>query len=487
MAQDKVATDRAPIRRQPSAAHLLLALVTVAAVAWLAYAPIRGAYFRHDDFAWLAAAQHWMEGTRSLADGHLGVTVAYNLWFRTAYQLWGLNPRPYFTILLLCHTLNSCLVVLLIWLLTRQMLAAWFGGLCFAVLFSHHEATTWVAASPHSFAALWILAAVICWVVYRNGRAWCLPLSVAFTLLAVFTKDSGVAVLPVLLALELTWFRDRSKRPLVWHAGVYVLLVLWRVCLPPLTDPIVAGSADYRPGLHMLYNAVYGVPQILVPDLRFENYLALLQSVLPDAAVGAALVVGHVAIVLITVLALWGLWRGSTMVRFGILWCYLSFLPFLPFSYEYARAPRYLYIPSIGVALLAGLLVQGVAARLKPGLSARKLAAVAVAVAYLAGSFGFARLVCSNRVRDSRMRQSIVQQVTSHVPVASAGEVFWLCGLPRHLEDVRKAIPLYYPQPVNARVSCAVPPPGAYFFRFDPTSPASLIEFRRVPEPSLFP
>ena len=464
-----------------AAGRPVLAIVTVAAVAWLAYSPILDAYFRDDDFWWLSTARAWDAGTLSITYAPAGVAPIYNIIYRATYEACGLNPRPYFALLLVCPVLHSCLVMLLVWLLTRRPLAAWSAGLLFALLFCHHEAVAWPAGGTHGFTACSILVARICWVQYRRGVRPALAASVLFGAIALFTKDSGVTFLPMLLALDFTIFRKSDRRALVWQAIPLLGLVAWRLALPPTAEPIAPGSADYRSGAHMLSNLIFVVPQMAVPALRFATYLHLRPRLLPAPGGAAALVAAQAAILLLSALAVWGIWRGGSAIRLAIMWCYVGFLPFVPFSYDYARAPRYLYIPSIGLALLVGGGVAALADRLRSRPALTRTIAVAVGVAYLAGSFAFARLVCENRLRDSGMRRAVFSQIIEHVPAPDPGTAFYLAGLPSHLLDVAEGLPLFYSCPITATVGPGPPPPGACFFRFDATAPGTLLDFREVP------
>lgn len=454
------------------------AVGTVAGLAWLAYSPILGAYFRHDDFWWLSTAQRWAAGTLPVTHAPAGVAPIYSLLYHVTHLAWGLDPRPYFAQLLLCHAVNSCLVAILVWMVTGRLAQGWLSGLFFAVLFTHHEAVTWPAAGPHVFVTLGILPATICWVQYRRGVRWCLPGSVLLGSLAVMTKDSGVTVVPLLLAVDLTLFRRTEKRTLVWLAVPLLVLVTWRVLLPPLMEPMTPGSAAYRVGAHMGANLVRIVPQMVVPDLRFENYRRLLEQALPARAVGAVVRAADAAVVLLTVVALWGLWRGSAPVRMGVLWCYVAFVPFLPFSYEYARAPRYLYISSVGLAVVVGWLV-GRAWTGPPGrATAGRALLVAAVVAYVAGSVGFARMVCANRLRDSETRRMIISTVIRHVGGEPPGTAIHVQGLPPAFSDVAQAVALHYSRPVTVVADAGPAPAGRHVFRFDTAPPHRLIEYR---------
>ena len=472
------------MRSRPGAWRYVVGPFAVAALAWLAYAPILGAYFRHDDFWWLSTARQWADGALPLTHAPAGVAPLYSLLYDFLYRTFGLNPQPYFASLLLCHVLDSCLVLALVWLLTRRYLAGLTGGLLFALLFCHHEAVAWPAGGPHVFALTGILLALICWVVYRRGHRWGLPLAVLCALAAIFTKDSGIAVIPLLLALDLAGFPRERRWPLAWLALPVVALAAWRVLIPPIAEPMRPGSPSFHLGLHSLWNLIHNPPQMLVPDLRFENYQQFLGRLLPPGAVGAALLTARAAILLLSALAVWAMARGSRLVKVGALWCYVGFLPFIPFSQHFARAPRYLYIPSIGLALLAGLAALAVSRRTKPGCSAARVVAVGLFGLYLVGSFGFARLVCANRLAESAQRRQIMSIVLQRLPQPEPGAEIVLAGLPVYLQDAAQGLPVLYGRPVAVRISRGPVKPGAYWFTFDEASPGRLIGFSGPSRPT---
>ena len=68
------------------------------------------------------------------------------------------------------------------------------------------------------------------------------------------------------------------------------MYVCWRLAFPPSREAIGFGSADYRfDVLRVVGNLVYCVPQMLVPDLRYTNYRAMLERVLPSSGVEVAI------------------------------------------------------------------------------------------------------------------------------------------------------------------------------------------------------
>ncbi len=459
---------------------LLLTLAGIIALIWAAYGPIVGTYFRHDDFAWLEVARQWADGSRSLMQGHMGVVYIYSLYYHAMYTFAGLNPAPYLTALLICHAANTIFVMLLVWLLSGKRIQSLAAGAFFAVLYTHHEAVAWSAGGHHAFATLFLLPAVICWVLYRQGHTWGLPASVVLGVLSILTKASGGALLPIIITAEYTLYRGKSKRPVLWHLIPPFSLVLYRIAFPPLLNPVDPMSADYHPGLQTIWNLITIVPQMLVPDLRFENYMQFVERLLPANLAGYAATAALLAMVGLTALAAWGIWKAAPMGKFALLWCYAAFLPYAPFSYVYARAPRYLYISSVGLAILVAYLVGlWLSGEKRPSPGIRKFVLVGLAIVYLVGSIGFGRLVCANRLRDSALRREIIARVLFRVPQPQPGETIVVAGVPEYLRDTIKGIGLYYDVPatiLRAEESPAMPP-RAHYFRFEVGNTAALKEY----------
>jgi hypothetical protein len=56
--------------------------------------------------------------------------------------------------------------------------------------------------------------------------------------------------------------------------------------------------------------------------------------------------------------AIFGLWKGTPQIRLAIALIVLPFLPYLLWEGDYAEAPRYLYVSSVGYCMLLGIIFQ---------------------------------------------------------------------------------------------------------------------------------
>jgi len=433
-----------------------LGLTAIVGLAWLAYSPMLGTYFHHDDFNWLRVARQWQADPTTLAWGDTGVTVLWNLLFFAAYQFGAWHgTAPYFIYLISAHALCSLLVSWLLWQLTADRAAALAAGISFVVLATHHEAVGWIAAGPHVVMTVFLLLCANLWLASANGATWPRVLGPLAVLATLFTKDSGIVAAPVAAVVHAFSGTGRGRKrwqaALWWFVPPYALLLLWRVLLPPTREAIEAGGADYHLGWHVLSNFVTCVPQMLVPDMAYPNYHALLVRFVGGGPADTLVAISHAAIGALFIVSVIAVVRGSRLVRLSVLWCYVAFLPFAPFSYDYARAPRYQYAGSVGLALLLGMGVAWVLRRTR-GYSIGRAGAVVALGALIVANLLPLRLLAEHRMRDSHLRRIALEYVVEQVPSPRQGDAFYLVGLPEHFQDLQLAIPVIYPVEITAHL-----------------------------------
>ena len=109
---------------------------------------------------------------------------------------------------------------------------------------------------------------------------------------------------------------------------------------------------------------------------------------------------------------------------------------------------------------------------------------LALALLYIVASFGFARYMCRNRLRDSALRKGVITQITQHVSTPEPNALFVVRGLPEHLQDATQALPVVYDRPVRVELEGKGDTPGAYVAQFDVQ--ARLLSFRQVPRLAVY-
>ncbi|HSS77958.1 MAG TPA: tetratricopeptide repeat protein, partial [Thermoanaerobaculia bacterium] len=309
-------------------------------------------------------------------------------------RTFGLDPTAFHAASVALH-LAVCLLVA--WGASRLIqgdgatAAALTAGLLFAVHPTHAEAVAWAGGQTDLLAAVFVLIAVLAYLrVKDTGRFWILDFGfwigpVAY-LMACLAKETGVAALLVLVIVESTEWRREGSLGLAFRRGLarlapygLVLLLYLALRLHALggfaprnygVTASAAGAVAYGAALLARYLGFLVVPfpakvLTVVPVPPLLSFVAL---------VGLSAAV--IAMAGLAVAAWRSLGRREIVVPLAFVFAFL--LPVLRADAIGGSnfAERYLYLPSVGLAWLAGLL----ASRLAQS-PARRILAVAGLVA----------------------------------------------------------------------------------------------------------
>jgi protein O-mannosyl-transferase len=366
-----------------------LACVGVAAVAAAAYATTLHAYFAADDFGLIKVLhgkplRHFFSlFTGSWTDDIYGVRPdELRPFIALSYQLDALRgaafPPAYHAGSIALHAACSVLVVLLARVgASATWMAAAAAGLIFAVHPAHAEAVAWISGRADSIPTLFFLGSLIAYAAWRQRpRAGAYAASLVLFFCALFSKQSAIVMPAVLLAFELL-VRGRREQP-------------WRRWLGPVA-PFAALTAGYL-ALRQLLFGNYVREQLLTVS-RVQDFLRR-QPAYTDALLSPAIVTSEtvttrgvvllaLGVVACALLAL-AAWRSSdagprTLLFFCPVWYVLTVGPLLVTYFS----ARHLYLPSAGIAVAWGALIDLVSRRTGPRWRAACLAACLVAaVAY---------------------------------------------------------------------------------------------------------
>ena len=306
----------------------------------------------------------FVEAIKGLGNGVRFLNYAM-VW--TKARLFDLSAAPYFWASLFQHIIITHIVYRLVVFWTQRRATAFLAALLFATTFSHYEVIAFVSASDYSFWAIFYLMTLALFAVYLERRSpiWYLGSVAAYAILA-FGHDFTLNVPLILLAYHLTLGRGSRKIRDIGWADLRLHLpywLIWGVHVAIQAFYVLTGSSEavysdqaYGPGLHMIRNLLFlvflAVPNVHVPAIN--NFLTGYVGAGPvemmwQLSVGLA-IVGHVLAAIL-------LWKGSNLVRFALALIYLPFLQYTLWRGDFAGAPRYLYLPSIGFSILVALLL----------------------------------------------------------------------------------------------------------------------------------
>ncbi len=277
-----------------------------------------------------------------------------NLIVFARYHLLGETP-------VLWYLLNICLhlsITAFIYRMLRDRLdcsSAFFGALFFGIYFPHFEAVIWLYGIVRLFLALLIL---IAWkATIRNSETGTggNPYAPAITFLAaLLIVEDALLLFPffMILSIRSPVGADTKKKQAFGFAAATAIYLLLRLIL---TGRILNESEQYYPGVHILTNIYHYAGWLLLPQFDHPYLLPFVEKHTPFitplitpvniAVFAAALLIAAIIV-----------YHGSAFEKTALLFVAISLLPALPLNAK--ACSRLLYLPSIGVAFLAGSLWQ---------------------------------------------------------------------------------------------------------------------------------
>ncbi len=310
------------------------------------------------------------------------------------YNIGGLDPKVFHTANLIYHILGAWLALAVALRLTGSLGAALAAAALFAVHPVQADGVSYMSGRSDVLSGALFFLTLACYLRYRErgSRGW-LAVAMGFEVLALMTKEVAAVLVPALLLVDVF----RSDEPGISRRLRSVLGRNWRayllagtLCLLTMSiysrEPIVShatgtpwygGSAAANfatvARIWIYYLRLLFYPDRLIAD--YQGWFRLSHSLFEAQALAS---LAALACLLAASVRLLG--KGS-VVGFGLAWFALTLLPvshIIP--YHELMAEHYLYLPSFGIALIAGHCL----AKLGAGPARRKALAVALAATVVA-------------------------------------------------------------------------------------------------------
>lgn len=297
------------------------------------------------------------------------------VFFRLNHALFRLQPMGWHAYALLLHLLATALVFCIIRRITDHPWAAAAGALLFGIHPSHHEVVAWISSTTESLCAVLFLAAFLAYLKSRESNAarW-MTISCLCYAGSILSKETGL-VAPALVFAHACLYGVRSgdPPPAVWprivraairaftYAPVCLAYILLRIHVLhgfSHTQHSLTSSAMLLTLPSVLF---FYLQQWLIP-IRFSEFYDL-----PVRTHWDFVHVGLPIVAVVTVAAALWFFRqqlGLREVAFGLGAVAIPLVPALnisAFSSGELVHDRYSYLPSVGVALIAGLAFQHLA------------------------------------------------------------------------------------------------------------------------------
>jgi hypothetical protein len=347
--------------RMTASAPRWLGPAAVFFAAFLLFTPSLGAYFAVLDFNHLDAIRFTKAGTFFLrifdpSDGGrniIGTGELYRPVYYSVYWLehraFGYHPLPYYTFNAALHATNAVLVWLLAWRLTRSQLASTAGALIWAFHPQYADTVAWISSTTDLLLVFFALSAVLLYATAldaSSGRRWaCFGASFAAALLALGAKESGIAVVPIIAGYHLLF---HTPKRLDWRALPWTLLpfLLIPLLYLPLRAALVGNLAEQGDRSLFSWQAISNIHVLsgLAAGPLAGQKVSNSHFGVGQGAAGMLIIAGTIVAVVL----------GSRREWFFAGWYYVCLVPYLPLPPIWLVG-RYLYLPNIGLAVLAGI------------------------------------------------------------------------------------------------------------------------------------
>ena len=294
-------------------------------------------------------------------------------WLLANFEVFGTSPWGWHFTTIVLHLF----VTWLVFLLASQLIPDdGTGALVAAAVFALHpsrvEAVAWVSGVTEPLAAVFALGAFLCFVKYRKESksiAW-MAVSLGLYVGAMLTKESTIVVPALIGANELCFAASESNQSSSWWKSAKARGIF--ATLAPYAILAVIYLGVRAAVLHGLAHQISDVPRwTSIITWPWAIYFYLSQSIAPaglgpfydvEFANGALLLVFALPMLVLLAAAV-GFWwwsrnENSPLPVFCGVWFIVTLAPALAVFTLMSRYEnihdRYLYLPSVGSALLIG-------------------------------------------------------------------------------------------------------------------------------------
>ena len=278
------------------------------------------------------------------------------------YRFFKLDPFIYHLDNLIIHILNTTLVFLLIFLLSRNPAISFIVAILFGVHPLHVESVAWVSERKDVLSTFFYLISLISYIQYCDKEKWSYYyLSIFVFILSLLSKAMGVTLPFILLLYDHLVERGINRKTLIEKipffviSGAFVLITLYTFS----SANALESRHLYTPFHNLLLacrNIVFYLIKIFIPTNLSAYYPYPAPSSIGIFMPGYLFSFIFVIILGVAIVYI----QYNRDVLFGSLFTLITLLPvvkLVPFGGGGAvAADRYMYIPSIGIFYILAIL-----------------------------------------------------------------------------------------------------------------------------------
>lgn len=339
----------------------LVPVLSLALLGAVIYHPVAGFEFTNWDDGHYVTANPYIQSFSLANVRHLFTSFIMGnyapvqmLTYALDYKIWWLDPKGFHLTNLILHLLNGAGVYFLIRAVTGRERLSWITAALFVVHPANVETVSWIAQRKTLVAQLFFIGSFVLYIRQsrtRDRRAYLL--SVAGFAVSLLSKVSTITLPALLLLYDHCYGRGIRRKEIVEKAPFFALSALFSGVAVWAQSGFYQGRFRYHGG-DMVSNLLTFLVAFrrylmeLAAPLHLSPYYYFSYRSLASPAVLSSLLVAC------ALLAVIWMFRTDKSLVFGSGWFIIALAPnFQIVPLDAVMADRYLYLPEIGIFLLA--------------------------------------------------------------------------------------------------------------------------------------
>jgi len=275
-----------------------------------------------------------------------------NISFLFDYQLGGAFPFIYHLTNMVLHITASCLLFIFLIKLNYRKIISFIFSIIFLVHPVLTQAVAWIPGRNDSMLAVFVLLTFIFFIKYlKEEKGNNLLFSLIFFAASLFTKESGLLIVPILILYFYFIYEKREKNYLSTKHTFFI----WSICIVIfwiLLRHLVIGNSNPISFIGMIKSIWINFPAVI--QFIGKIFLPFNLSVLPIME-DTTFIYGIISIILLLIIILFTKVKRWNYILFGVGWFFAFLLPSFirPNTGLVADFIQHrLYVPIIGIFII---------------------------------------------------------------------------------------------------------------------------------------
>lgn len=270
--------------------------------------------------------------------------------------LWGKNPFGYHLTNVLLHLEVTLLLYFSLLLIFNNRMIAMVAAAIFSLHPVHSEAVSYISARTHLLCAFFSLASFYFYVYYKKAKNFrYLLATIFFIIFALLSNEMAVSLSAIFLLYEIC-IEKRNKRSFFYPACFFILTLTYVILRFIILHNYTWVDLPMKDRMLTGFDVIIRYLRLLILPVGLKVFYEIpLQKDFFNIHVFITflLLIFHICLGYL-------FWKWSKHLFFGLLWIFVTLLPVSNIPaviYPSLLAERYLYLPSVGFAIMTGLVI----------------------------------------------------------------------------------------------------------------------------------